>query len=62
MFILCCVHCLLQKNPCDSVLMDSIQQMSGKVKSLTDKLMAKVKYAFADVICTTRKVVLISEL
>jgi len=42
--------------------MDSIQQMSGKVKSLTDKLMAKVKYAFADVICTTRKVVLISEL
>jgi len=25
--------------------MDSIQQMSGKVKSLTDKLMAKVKYA-----------------
>jgi len=25
--------------------MDSIQQMSGKVKTLTDKLMAKVKYA-----------------
>jgi len=45
----------LQKNPCDAVLMDSIQQMSGKVKSLTDKLMARVKYVFVDrkfLICT----------
>jgi len=39
-----------QKNPCDAVLMDSIQQMSGKVKSLTDQLMAKVKYAFVYVV------------
>jgi len=26
--------------------MDSIQQMSGKVKTLTDKLMTKVRYAY----------------
>jgi len=37
--------------------MDSIQQMSGKVKSLTDKLMAKVKYAhIADMVCTAQTV------